>query len=110
MESMSGNVSMPHADGREGIAIEVLSPRGDIMASPNVGLSPRVADLAGKRLGIYWVGKEGGNNFWDVVERSLRERFPTATITRFKGPFDLGDTAASRLASECDAILYGVGD
>jgi hypothetical protein len=40
----------------------------------------------------------------------LRERFPTATITRFKGPFDLGDTAASRLASECDAILYGVGD
>ena len=94
----------------EALTLEVLNPRGEIKPPPTLAPSPRVTDLAGKRVGIYWNGKSGGNNFWDVAEELLKEKFPTATILRFKGPFDLGDKVAETLAKEVDIFIYGVGD
>jgi len=68
------------------VSLELLNPRGEIKPPPTFAPTPRVTDLAGKRIGIYWNGKSGGNNFWDVVEEALKEKFPTATILRYKGP------------------------
>jgi hypothetical protein len=92
------------------VTLEVLSPRGEIIPPPILAPAPRVADLAGKKIGIYWNGKQGGNNFWDVVEELLKEKLPTARILRFRGPFDLGERLAGTLAKECDLFIYGVGD
>jgi len=92
------------------VALELLNPRGDIAPPPNLGITTRLETLSGKTIGVYWIGKEGGNNFWDVVASALKERFARVAINRYKGPFDLGDTMAARLAQECDAFLYGVGD
>jgi hypothetical protein len=92
------------------VTLEVLNPRGEIPPIPTLAPSPRVADLAGKTIGIYWNGKQGGNHFWDVMEELLREKFPTARILRQKGPFDLGEKTAASLAKEIDVFLYGVGD
>jgi hypothetical protein len=94
----------------EALTLEVLNPRGEIKPPPTLAPSPRVTDLAGKRVGIYWNGKSGGNNFWDVAEELLKEKFPTATILRYRGPFDLGDKVAESLAKEVDIFIYGVGD
>jgi len=94
----------------EAVTLEVLNPRGEIKPPPTLAPSPRVTDLAGKRIGIYWNGKSGGNNFWDVAEGLLKEKFPSATILRYKGPFDLGDKVAENLAKEVDIFIYGVGD
>jgi len=94
----------------EAVTLEVLNPRGEIKPPPTLAPSPRVTDLAGKRIGIYWNGKSGGNNFWDVTEELLKEKFPTATILRYKGPFDLGDKVAESLVKEVDIFIYGVGD
>jgi hypothetical protein len=94
----------------EAVTLEVLNPRGEIKPPPTFAPTPRVTDLAGKKIGIYWNGKSGGNNFWDVAEELLKEKFPTATILRYKGPFDLGGTLAATLAKECDTFIYGVGD
>lgn len=92
------------------VTLEVLNPRGEIKPPPTLAPAPRVTDLAGKKIGIYWNGKQGGNNFWDVAEELLREKFPTATILRYKGPFDLGAKLAGTLAKEVDTFIYGVGD
>jgi hypothetical protein len=92
------------------VMLEVLNPRGEIVPPPTLAPAPRVTDLAGKKIGIYWNGKQGGNNFWDVAEELLREKFPTATILRYKGPFDLGAKLAGTLAKEVDTFIYGVGD
>jgi hypothetical protein len=92
------------------VTLEVLNPRGEIKLPPLSVPAPRVDDLANKKIGIYWNGKAGGNNFWDLTEELLKEKFPAAKILRYKGPFDLGKTLSETLAKECDAWIYGVGD
>jgi hypothetical protein len=92
------------------VKLEVLNPRGEIEPPPTLAPAPRVTDLAGKKIGIYWNGKQGGPNFWDVVEELLKKRFPTATILRRSGASDLGATLAAKLAKEVDIFIYGVGD
>ncbi len=92
------------------VTLEVLSPRGEIKAPPVLTPSPRVADLEGKKIGIYWNGKMGGNNFWDAVEQFLKEKLPTTTVLRYSGAFIPADGLAAKMAKECDTILYGVGD
>jgi hypothetical protein len=94
----------------ESITLEVMNPRGEIPPPPFFALSPRVEELSGKRIGIYWLGKAGGDNFLDGVDELLRIKYPSATILRYKGPFDLGDERAEKIAKEVDTILYGVGD
>jgi len=92
------------------VTLEVLNPRGEIEPPPTLAPVPRVTDLAGKKIGLYWNGKEDGDLFWDVVEGLLKNRFPTATILRYRGPFDIGDKTAATMAKECDTFIYGVGD
>ena len=94
----------------EAATLEVLNPRGEITPPPVLAPNPRVTDLAGKKIGIYWNGKQGGPNFWDVVEEQLKKRFPAATILRRSGASDLGATLAAKLVKEVDVFIYGVGD
>jgi hypothetical protein len=95
---------------KRSVTLEVMNPRAEIPSPPMSPLSPRVKDLAGKRIGIYWIGKAGGDNFWDNVDLLLKEKYPTAKILRYEGVFDLGDKRAAEIAKEVDALLYGVGD
>jgi len=92
------------------VSLELLNPRGGIEPPPTLAPTTRVTDLADKKIGIYWNGKQGGPNFWDVVEELLKKRFPTATIVRRSGASDLGDAMAAKLAKEVDLFIYGVGD
>jgi len=92
------------------VSLEVMNPRAKIPPPPFFPPSPRVKELSGKKIGIYWLGKAGGDNFWDGVDELLKERYPTATIVRYRGPFDLGDEMAAKISKEVDTVLYGVGD
>jgi len=92
------------------VTLEVMNPRADIARPPFFPITARVPELAGKRIGIYWIGKAGGDNFFDGVEQLLNEKYPTAKIFRYKGPFDLGEKRAAEIAKEVDTIIYGVGD
>ena len=92
------------------VTLQVLNPRGEITLPPLTAPSPRVADLAGKKIGLYWNGKAGGNHFWNGIERLLKEKLPNTTVLRYDGAFDIGDTLAAKMAKETDVFLYGVGD
>lgn len=94
----------------DNVTLEVMNPRAEIPPPPFSPPSPRVKELAGKRIGIYWLGKAGGDNFWDGVDELLTERYPTAKILRYRGSFDLGDEMAAKISKEVDTVLYGVGD
>lgn len=94
----------------EAIKLQVLNPRGEITLPPVVAPSARISDLAGKKIGLYWNGKAGGNNFWNQIEALLKAKLSGATIVRYEGPFDLKDELAKKVAGETDAFLYGVGD
>ena len=92
------------------VTLEVLNPRGAIELPPVTAPSARIADLTGKKIGLYWNGKQGGNHFWNGIERLLKEKLPKTTVLRYSGAFDLGDELAAKVAHETDAFLYGVGD
>ena len=92
------------------VTLQVFNPRGEITLPPISPLSPRVSDLKGKKIGLYWNEKPGGIHFWNGIEQLLKERLPDTAILRYSGAFDLGDELAAKMAKETDAFLYGVGD
>jgi hypothetical protein len=98
------------APKRNAVTLEVMNPRGVIPPPPFHAPAPRVTDLNGKKIGIYWIGKAGGDNFWDGVAELLAAKYPKAEIKRYRGPFDLGDKMAAQVAKEVDTLFYGVGD
>jgi hypothetical protein len=98
------------APKRSSATLEVMNPRGEIPPPAFNAPSPRVSDLAGKKIGIYWIGKAGGDNFWDGIEEMLKTKYPTAEIKRYKGAFDLGEKMAAQVSKEVDTLFYGVGD
>ncbi|MBN1848844.1 MAG: hypothetical protein JW932_09690 [Deltaproteobacteria bacterium] len=90
--------------------LTVMNPQGEIDTSLVSGVSPRVEDLEGKTIGLYWNGKPDGDLFWDIIEGRLKEKFPKIKVLRYNGPGDLGDKMAPNIAKEVDALMYGVGD
>ncbi len=62
---------------------EVLGPWAEADPIPSRGISPRVADLAGKKIGLYRNGKRAAEPIMNVVEARLKEKYPTAEFTRF---------------------------
>jgi hypothetical protein len=102
--------SVAEASAEATVTLTVLNPLGEIAPPPVSAPSARIPDPAGKRIAIYWNGKAGGDNFWDDIEALLKEKLPNAHVSRYDGPFDLGDDRAAKIAGEADAFLYGVGD
>jgi hypothetical protein len=92
------------------VQLEVLNPRGAIEAKKTYAPSPRVKDLAGKRVGLYWNSKPGMDNFYTVFEELLKKRYPTATTTLLRGAFLIRDDDAEAWQQEIDTFVYGVGD
>jgi hypothetical protein len=110
LASFLGCLLINQACTRGEVMLEVLNPRGEIELPPVSAPSPRVTNLAGKRVGLYWNEKSGGNHFLNGIERLLSEGFPDTTVLRYRGAFDLGDMLAAKIAEETDAFIYGVGD
>lgn len=92
------------------VKLKVFNPRNKIKAGETLGVSQRVSELMGKRIGLYWNGKPDGDYFWDIIEGLLKEKFPTSTFMRYNGSFDLGEAMADKIAGEVDTLMYGVGD
>ena len=95
---------------KETVELELLNPRGEIEPPPIFTPAPRVTDLAGKKIGLYWNSKQGVDNFYTVLEELLKNRYPTATTTLLRGAFVIKDEDAEAWAPEIDTFVYGVGD
>ena len=92
------------------VKLEVLNPRGVIEAQKTSAPSPRVNDLAGKRVGLYWNSKPGMDNFYTVFGELLKKKYPTATTTLLRGAFLIRDDDAEVWQKEIDTFVYGIGD
>lgn len=75
----------------------------------------RVTDLDGRRIGLYWNMKPGGEVALREIERLLRARYPAATFRYYEG--DVGSLMkkvtprlADRIAKECDAVIGTTAD
>jgi len=90
------------------VTIEVLNPRGELPPMETKRLSPRVPDLAGKKIALVANYKAGAELFLTKIEELLRQKFPTATILRFK--IDKGFNKFADIAKQCDTFIHSTGD
>jgi len=94
------------------IVLTVVSPRGEIEQQTLLGISPRIADLSDKTIGLVDNTKTGTIYFFDSLETEFKRRFPTASILRFrkKGYADVQPELYKEVAEKCDAFVFGIGD
>lgn len=101
---------------------EVLNPWADVKTRPLSGLSPRVADIAGKTIGLLFNYKLAARPILSVVEERLKQRYPTIKtkwcITRgadvvrehLDPEQDAKDPILQDWAKGVDAVIAAVGD
>ena len=96
---------------------EVLSPWAAADPKPLNGLSPRLDDLAGKKIGLLCNNKRAAPLILDVTERLLKEKYPTVRTSTF----DARTFSVSALEPDrkeefedwikgVDAVIASVGD
>ncbi|MCC6196096.1 MAG: hypothetical protein IT518_16695 [Burkholderiales bacterium] len=64
--------------GRDGMQFDVLSPWAEAAPVPLRGISARLQDLDGKRIGLYANAKRASRTVLEAFEKQLRERAPGA--------------------------------
>jgi len=99
---------------------EVLSPWAEADPIPLEGISPRPADLAGKKIGLFYNVKRASQPMLTAVEHRLKERFPTCEIHWYfntlppgKGVSELAGPDKAKFeewARGVDAVVGAVGD
>lgn len=75
----------------------------------------RVRGLSGKRIGLYWNMKIGGDVALQRVEELLRERYPDAGFASYQGNVGFAmrhvtGSEVDRIARECDVMIGTTGD
>ncbi|HJX12613.1 MAG: hypothetical protein A2W25_15675 [candidate division Zixibacteria bacterium RBG_16_53_22] len=96
---------------------EVFSPWAEADRVPASGITPRVSDLAGKKIGLFcYTVKPASTPIIKAIETRLRERFPSSEFSRFEYDYnkDLMDTPDVARFNDwvkgVDAAIAAVGD
>ena len=106
---------MPHTSVEQTqIQLEVMNPRGEIPPPVTLGISPRVSELAAKKIVLVDNGKFGANNFLEALAGMLKEKYPTATIVMYPKPAAQTITSLPKwyptVKPQGDLFVFGVGD
>jgi len=64
-------------------AYEVLSPWAEADPIPLNGISPRIPDLAGRKIGLFASSKPAAPRMMTILEEKMRQRFPSSEISRY---------------------------
>jgi hypothetical protein len=98
-------------------AYEVLSPWAEADAIPLKGLAPRLDRLDGKKIGLLCNNKRAATLIIDITERLIKEKFPTARISKFfSNSFSVSSLEKDREGEfndwikGVDAVIAAVGD
>ena len=102
---------------KSGAVYEVLSPWSEADPIPLTGLSPRLDDPAGKKIGLLCNNKRAAPIILDVAERLLKEKYPTAETSYFYAKtFSVSSLERDRKEEfddwlkGLDAVIASVGD
>lgn len=94
--------------------LEILNPQaGSIIEA--VKPAPRLSELAGKRIGLWWNMKAGGDAALDRTAEILHREFPDTEFQHYTGSVGAmlrHATAedADRISQECDAVVGTTSD
>lgn len=94
---------------------EVLNPWAEADPVPLSGIVPRVANLAGKKIGLFRNIKAAAGPILTVVEKKLKERFPTCETSWYMEERGARVAETPKAGFEewvkgVDAVVAAVGD
>lgn len=95
---------------------EVLSPWAEVDPIPLEGISPRLEDMRGRRIGLFHNNKVAAAPMLDVVQAELAGRFEGISFARFgrTAHVDVAETPERARyedwVKEVDAVVLAVGD
>jgi hypothetical protein len=95
---------------------EVLNPWAEADPRPLSGISIRVNDLSGKRIGLFINYKRAAPLILEALRTKLAAKFPTASFSefRFGQNFDISQTPEMKKLEvwfkEVDTVVAAVGD
>lgn len=94
--------------------LKVVDPVAPVVEK-KVAPAPRIPDLAGKRIGLYWNMKGGGDVALQRIAETLSARYPGIAFSFHQG--DIGAMtrrvtkgAADKIASSVDALIGTTAD
>ena len=91
--------------------LEVLNPvatiRGDLNAQV---LSPRLATLEERTLGLLWSGTTNGDVALHRVEQRMQERFPKVRTKFYRGEHPFAEGLLREVAEACDGVVIATAD
>ena len=91
--------------------LEVLNPDAVMQGQiETYGAAPREPTLAGKKVGLIWNAKRGGDVALDRVGEQIRERYPDIEVTRYNGNFPCAPDLLDKALEECDVFVGSSGD
>jgi hypothetical protein len=89
--------------------LEVLNPVAD-MPSERVKPAIRPLSLDGKRVGLYWNYKPGGNYALERVGEEIKARFSGVNVKLYPSPRPVPKSVLDAVKSECDVLVGSTGD
>ena len=97
---------------------EVLSPWATADPKPLKGITPRPADMSGKKIGLYATSKRAPKPILTAVEKKLKERIPSIETSWYIStlPYSVvqaegsDKTKFTEWVKEVDAVITAVGD
>ena len=91
--------------------LEVLNPvaemRGDLKRQQ---VSPRLASLEARTLGLLWSGTTNGDVALRRVEQHLQERFPKMHTKFYRGEHPFAEGLLREVAEACDGVVIATAD
>ena len=99
------------------IKYEVLSPWGEVDPKPLKGISPRLDNLSGKKIGLFANYKRAALPIAGSLQKRLRAMYPDSEISIYHSPewnvteIETEDRAKfTEWVQENDAVILMVGD
>lgn len=89
--------------------LEVFNPVAD-MPSEKVKPAIRPLSLDGKRVGLYWNFKPGGNFALERVGEGIKARFKGVSVKMYSSPRPVRKSVLDAVKSECDVLVGSTGD
>jgi hypothetical protein len=95
---------------------EVLSPWAEADPVPVKGIAERIADLEGKRIGLFRNSKRAAPLALDALQKRLKERYPTVEFSPFAlmpnaGILETEDKDRfEEWIKEVDGVVFAFGD
>ena len=91
--------------------LEVLNPVAELpVESQRIKPAVRHPSLDGKRVGLYWNFKPGGNYALERVGEEIKARFKDVSVNLYSAPRPVPKSVLNAVKNECDVVVGSTAD